>query len=574
MSAANSFQPNDGVARTAAYSVPRAPTPIDLRLDGNEGMQPPPELLRDLAASDPELLRRYPDPKPAEKLLADRLGISADEILITAGADDALDRICRISLGPGRSLILPEPSFEMLSLYPAILGAEIESIAWPQGPFPLDGVLAAITPSTGAIAIVSPNNPTGACATAEDLQAITKTAPHALIIIDHAYIEYGGEDLTGLALQLPNVVVTRTLSKAYGLAGLRFGYAIARAEVIGWLRAASSPYSVSSPSLSIACARLLRDDDDVHDHILQIHKERESLLSLLADLGTEPLPSQANFVMTRCENSLWLRDGMAGLGIGVRAFPDRDNLDDAVRITCPGNDEDFERLRHGLSTTLKPQALLLDMDGVLADVSGSYRRAIVETAAAFDVDLNREDIQLAKASGSANNDWELTHRLIAERGVSASIEAVTEKFEELYQGTGERAGLHTTERLLVPAETLESLASKVTLGVVTGRPRTDMQRFLDDNHLGDVISTTICMEDAPAKPDPAGVRLALARLGVDRAWMIGDTPDDIRAARNAGVIPIGVIAPGDPAPSVTDSLFGAGAARVLENISQIEEFLR
>ena len=92
--------------------------------------------------------------------------------------------------------------------------------------------------------------------------------------------------------------------------------------------------------------------------------------------------------------------------------------------------------------------------------------------------------------------------------------------------------------------------------------------------LGDVIGTTICMEDAPAKPDPAGVRLALARLGVDRAWMIGDTPDDIRAARNAGVIPIGVIAPGDPAPSVTDSLFGAGAARVLENISQIEEFLR
>lgn len=574
MSASDSFQPNDGVAQVAAYSVPRAPTPIDLRLDGNEGMPPPPEFLRDLAASDPEMLRRYPDPKPAEKFLADRLGISADEILVTAGADDALDRACRASLDPGRTFILPEPSFEMLSRYPAILGAEIKSIAWPQGPYPLADVLAAITPRTGAIAIVSPNNPTGACATTEDLQAIAEAAPHALIIVDHAYIEYGGEDLTGLALQRPNIVVTRTLSKAYGLAGLRFGYAIANAKVIGWLRAAGSPYSVSSPSLSIACARLLRSDEDVRDHILQIHKERDRLVSLLADLGTEPLPSQANFVMTRCEDALWLRDGMAGLGIGVRAFPDRDNLADAVRITCPGNDEDFERLCHSLSTTLRPQALLLDMDGVLADVSGSYRRAILETAAAFGVDLGLEDILVAKASGSANNDWELTHRLITERGTDASIEAVTEKFEELYQGTDERIGLHTAECLLIPAATLESLASKVKLGVITGRPRTDMQRFLDDNHLSGVISTTICMEDAPAKPDPAGVLLALGKLGVDRAWMIGDTPDDIRAARSAGVIPIGVVAPGDPASSITDSLFGAGAARVLENTSQIEGLLR
>lgn len=573
MSASDSFQPNDGVAQVA-YSVPRAPTPIDLRLDGNEGMPPPPEFLRDLAASDPEMLRRYPDPKPAEKFLADRLGISVDEILVTAGADDALDRACRTSLYPGRTLILPEPSFEMLSRYPAILGADIKSIAWPQGPYPLADVLAAITPRTGAIAIVSPNNPTGACATAEDLQAIAKTAPHALIIIDHAYIEYGGEDLTRLALQQPNIVVTRTLSKAYGLAGLRFGYAIANAKVIGWLRAAGSPYSVSSPSLSIACARILRSDEDVRDHIVQIHKERDRLVSLLADLGTEPLPSQANFVMTRCEDALWLRDGMAGLGIGVRAFPGRDNLADAVRITCPGNDEDFERLCHSLSTTLRPQALLLDMDGVLADVSGSYRRAILETAAAFSVDLGLEDILVAKASGSANNDWELTHRLITERGGDASIEAVTEKFEELYQGTDERIGLHTAECLLIPAATLESLASEVKLGVITGRPRTDMQRFLDDNHLSGVFSATVCMEDAPAKPDPAGVHLALAKLGVDRAWMIGDTPDDIRAARNAGVIPIGVVAPGDPASSITDSLFGAGAARVLENTSQIEGLLR
>ena len=107
---------------------------------------------------------------------------------------------------------------------------------------------------------------------------------------------------------------------------------------------------------------------------------------------------------------------------------------------------------------------------------------------------------------------------------------------------------------------------------MTGRPRADAERFLADFGLADLFDTVVCMEDAPAKPSPAPVAIALDALAVQRAWMIGDTPDDAVAARNAGVLPIGVVAPG-VSKSTKTTLLSSGAAVVLEQWDQIQEQL-
>lgn len=203
-----------------------------------------------------------------------------------------------------------------------------------------------------------------------------------------------------------------------------------------------------------------------------------------------------------------------------------------------------------------PDALLFDLDGVLADVRESYRRAMVGAAAAFGVTLTSDEISAAKAEGDANNDWILTRRLLGRRGVDVSLEAVTERFEALYQG-----GLWRRERLLVPAERIGRLAARRPLGVVTGRPRGDAERFLDHFELAAFFSASVCMHEATAKPDPAPVRLCLDRLGAGRAWMLGDTPDDIRAAIGAGVTALGVVAPGEDS---RETLLRAGAARIVD----------
>ena len=570
--------PSPAIADQARYAVPRHAAPIDLKLDGNEGSGPGAELLATLAGGDPEhLLRRYPNARELEELLAERLGLSAEQILVTAGADDALDRACRALLAPGRELVMPVPTFEMLPRYARLAGAAIREVAWPDGAYPLEAVVSSLSSATAAIAVVSPNNPTGAVATADDLRRLAAAAPGAALLVDLAYGEFADEDLTEVALSLPHALVFRTLSKAWGLAGCRVGYVAGPAWLIDWLRRAGNPYAVAAPSLALAAERLRSGQGAMARQVALVRREREGLRHTLESLGLQAPASQGNFVLARCRDAAWLRDGLAGLGIAVRGWPGDSRLGSSVRITCPANDAAYRRLVASIAAVLSPEALLFDMDGVLADVSGSYRRAIVETAASFGVDLGLEDIARSKAAGDANNDWILTQRLLAERGSEQPLELVTERFERIYLGDDQRPGLDLQESLLCDPAWLRRLASRLPLAVVTGRPRAQAVSFLERQGVSECFSALVCMEDAPAKPAARPVELALEQLEVGRAWLVGDTPDDMRAARGATVVPIGAVLDASLSEAkraqTASSLSGSGAARVLDRLDTLEEML-
>ena len=256
-------QPSPGVAGVTAYRVPRHPAPVDLYLDGNEGLVAPSGLLAALEDEGPDVLRRYPDAGPLEAELARRLGVAPERVLVTAGADDGVDRMCRSLLAPGRELVLPVPTFEMFERFARLAGADVRTVPWTPGPWPVDEVLAVLGPATAMIAMVSPNNPTGSVADEDAFVTISRAAPGAVIAADLAYVEFADRDPTPRLLDLPNVVVLRTLSKAWGLAGLRVGYAAGPADVISWMRAAGSPYSVARPGLAVAARRLAGGSEDV-----------------------------------------------------------------------------------------------------------------------------------------------------------------------------------------------------------------------------------------------------------------------------------------------------------------------
>ncbi len=560
------------LAGVERYDPPRHPAPVDLRLDGNEGAAPSSAALEAIAAAGPELLRRYPSTQGLEARIAGRIGLDPGRVLVTAGADDALERAIRSVLGPGRELLLPVPTFEMIERYAGLTGCEVRPVRWLGGPFPIEEMLGAVSGRTATIAVVTPNSPTGLVVGEEDLRRLATAAPRALLLVDLAYVEFADSDPTAAVLELPNAVVARSMSKAWGLAGARVGWAAGPRELIDWLRAAGHPYAVSGPSLAAAEERL-EEEREVRAFVARVREQREPLCELLRELGADPLPSQANFALAGFEDASWVRDALAGLGIAVRAFPGRDDLRDRLRITVPGDPGGWERLEHGLRTALDPEAILFDVDDTLADVGGSYRAATIATAESFGARITPEQITAAKAAGNANNDWELTWRLLEEAGREATLEEVTARFEELYQGAPGRPGLRDRETALVERPTLERLAARVRLGVVTGRPRRDAEQFLREQGIEDLFGAVVTMNDAPLKPDPAPVRLALERLGVERAWLVGDTPDDVRAARSAGVVPLGAIAPADDPAVARRALFAAGAARVLANAGQIEEVI-
>lgn len=219
------------------------------------------------------------------------------------------------------------------------------------------------------------------------------------------------------------------------------------------------------------------------------------------------------------------------------------------------------------------EALLLDMDGVLAEVSQSYRCAIIQTAAHYNVTITSADIEQAKLAGNANNDWHLTHRLVNHASASAQVtlEQITQTFENLYQGP---EGLCQTETLLVSKGLLEELSSRVSgrMAIVTGRPKSDCQAFLDTHDLGHLFPVCICMEDGPAKPAPDSIQLALKRLGLSESpvngavMMIGDTVDDIVAAVAAGVTGMGVWTPDAYAQHLT---CGGGHSSVASRLREV-----
>jgi histidinol-phosphate aminotransferase len=345
-------------ARNASSYAPPAPVaPISLKLDANEGAAPPPWLREVLTGLDAETFRRYPKPREFEAFLARRFDIDPSRVLVTAGGDEAIDRACRATLGPGRELLLPVPTFEMFVRYAAVSGAAVTTIDWPGGPFPTDAVAARLSDRTSMVAVVSPNNPTGAVIDAAGLERISSRALSggALILADLAYTEFADEDLTPLALTLPNVVIVRTLSKAWGLAGLRIGYALGPPDIIAWLRAAAGPYSVTGPSLAIARACLERGHHAMQASVARAKLEVSELRSLLASLGVTVAPSQGNFVLARFPDADTVRAALGLRGIAVRGFPKDPLLAGALRITVPCDAPAFTRLAAALREILAPR---------------------------------------------------------------------------------------------------------------------------------------------------------------------------------------------------------------------------
>lgn len=553
------------VQAVTLYSVPRHPASCDLDLAGTEL---PPLDGDALAAAVARAVGTpgYPDDRPLVDRVATRFGIPSDRVLVAAGSDDALERAFRVALEPGREAIVTDPTFEMLPRYARLAGATLRTVSWPDASFPVDEVIAAIGPDTGLVAIVTPNNPTGATAAAGDLRRIALAAPQVLVVVDCAYVEFADDDPTPALLDLPNVVVARTFSKAWGLPALRIGIALGAGEVIAAMRRAGTPYPASGPAIAAASAALDDQEALMLRRVAAIRTARARLSAVLARHGLAPIDSQADFVCTASSRAPWLRDALAGLGIAARWLP---GTPDRVRIATPLDEPGMARLEEAIETAMRPEAIVFDLDGVLADVTHSYRATIIATAARFGTRVTADQVAARKAAGDANDDWRVTRDLIVAAGTDVALDEVTDAFETLYQGSEDAPGLRASESLIPTRAWLGALATRLPLAIVTGRPRADAERFLADHQVTDCFAAVICREDAPLKPDPAPVRLALDTLGVRRAWMLGDTPDDLRAARAANVVPIGIPAPGDTSTDTRSALALAGAARLLSSLEEL-----
>ncbi|HSV56892.1 MAG TPA: aminotransferase class I/II-fold pyridoxal phosphate-dependent enzyme, partial [Magnetospirillaceae bacterium] len=241
------------------------PPPRDPRvlwfLDANEG-RPSRAALRALSeAANLESLRRYPRTAELEADIAARPkagygSLSPSNVLVTAGADDAIARACRVLLRSGDSLVVFEPAFEMYAIGARLSGARTVGVPWPPGkPFPMAAAIdAARACQAAAVALVNPANPAGTLASPEEVLELMDALPEAGVWVDGAYADFSRTDSLAAALSRPNGLAFRSFSKTYGLAGLRVGWAAGPPGTIAALRAAGDPFPAAGPSLAAALA--------------------------------------------------------------------------------------------------------------------------------------------------------------------------------------------------------------------------------------------------------------------------------------------------------------------------------
>ncbi|MBL9148590.1 MAG: aminotransferase class I/II-fold pyridoxal phosphate-dependent enzyme [Phycisphaerae bacterium] len=543
----------------------------ELRLDANECPMRPDDLSALQAEVTTDAIGRYPDAGALAAAFARRHGVADDRVVVTAGADDAIDRLAR--LARGRRVVVTDPTFATIPERVRANGGTVDAVRWDdQGPFPVDAFVAAAEGAAFAF-VVSPNNPTGRVLRRDELRAIRDGLVGTSLVLDAAYGEFAADDVADAALAYDDVVVVRTLSKAWGLAGLRVGAAFAPVDLARSLRALAPPYPVATVSLAVAAAALERGEPTMRARVSRVRRERERLATAFRDAGFATTASDGNFVFARAtavtSPAPIIAARLASLGVRVRTFREP-SLADALRVTCVGEPDVSRRVERALRAATAPDAILFDLDGVLADVSQSYRRAILETVAAFGGSASPAAIAKAKRRGDANNDWLLTRRLLLDEGIDVALEDVVARFERAY------AAYRATETLLVDPAALDRLRARRPLAIVTGRPRRDAERFLERWAIASRFDALVTLEDAPPKPSPEPVRRALEALGVRTAWFVGDTVDDIRAAvsvtagDDAAVLPMGVVAPGDDAPCTVAALRVAGAA---ETFADVRAFL-
>lgn len=321
--------------------------PVDrlVKLDANENLYGPhPEVSKAIAAAPFHI---YPDPGQARLrgTIADWLGVEPDQVVAGTGADDLIDVLIRLVMPP--AVAIATPTFGMYRFLAKI--SRVKPVEVPRRPnFDLDVVALrhAVHDGAGIVFLTSPNNPTGNPVNRAELDAICNL--EALIVVDEAYIEFGGESVVPLIARHPNLVVLRTFSKWAGLAGLRVGYSLSHPELAAHMMALKQPYNVNVAAEAGAIAAI-RHYAEVRETIASITAERDRMAGLCAQLGwLKPLPSQANFVLMGVEGRS-AKDVAAALrskGVLVRYY-DRPDLANYIRISA-GRPEDTDRLLEAL----------------------------------------------------------------------------------------------------------------------------------------------------------------------------------------------------------------------------------
>lgn len=314
------------------------PEVVPLKLDWNESAIAPSRRVIEAIQKflgNTHHLNWYPDLGATElrAALSSYTGTPADSILVTNGSDDALDLLCKTYLDAGDDVLVAWPTYGHFLVFARSRGMEPRRVA-AADPFeaPTAAIIEAIGPRTQMVYLASPNNPTGVVMPADDIAMLCRTFPTTMFLVDEAYHEFCGQSAVGLVGRHPNLVVTRTFSKCFGIAGLRIGYLVASVAVMHELRKLYNPKSVNVLA-QVGAQAALADDEFRKDYVREVGLSREYLTAAFRARGAEVRSTAANFVLVRVRDPFRLVQTLEAVGVFVRDRSHLEGFEGWVRVT-------------------------------------------------------------------------------------------------------------------------------------------------------------------------------------------------------------------------------------------------
>jgi len=336
------IEPNKYVRKVRGYVPPMEGRRKKIRMDFNENaIGPSPSVIKILRDLPSNIISTYPEYEGAYELFSESFGVDRSKMLITNGSDEAIRLIFNAYVSAGDKIVIPVPTFTIFDLEARIFGANIKEVPFNEDlSFPEREVVEESEGSRMTV-IVNPNNPTGTSARPEAIEEIAKRAD--LVFLDEAYCEFKSNSALPLLDKYDNIIVTRTFSKAYGLAGLRIGLAFANENIIKTLRKVISPYSVNTIAIECAMAAI-RDQEHMRSCVSEIMKNRDMIMEGLRSMGFKVYGSDANFFICDLgDEHDRVLDILNKNDILVRDRKGDTLLDNCVRISA-GTEEESKKL--------------------------------------------------------------------------------------------------------------------------------------------------------------------------------------------------------------------------------------
>jgi histidinol-phosphate aminotransferase len=568
------IKPKKTIINAKGYETPLYYGDYVLKLDFSENLiGPSPKVLDALRNVSEKEIKFYPAYGELIKTIAKFNNVDESMVLPTNGADEAISYIFETFVEREDEVLTVKPTFAMPKVYARPTGCTYVEVPYKEKwVFPIEDFLSRINEKTKLILITTPNSPTGEVISEDNLLKVLDKAKNSLVLIDETYANYTGKSYTHLLKTYNNVLITKSMSKDFAIAGLRLGYIISTPENIEFIRRIISPFSVNVLAAKAGVAAI-SDVEHFEKVKNEIQQSKELLMRGLSQIAEKVYPSQANFLCVDFgKKAKFIYKKLLKSGIKVKYFEGDEELDGCFRMAIPP----LEGAKFLLNCLQKRDMIIFDMDGVLIDTSNSYRMAIKQTFEFFaDEEISFDEIQRAKNTGGLNNDWDLTEYLLKKSGMSIEEDKIIDKFQQIYFGDN-KEGLINQEKWLIRKDMLVKLSKYFDLAIFTGRPRDEALFALKNFGVEDLFEPVITMNDLPfnrQKPYPDGINTIIDIANPQKVYYLGDTPDDMTAAKSANVDGIGILPPQDKSLALKKLLQERGAVVVLESTEKIFEYV-